>query len=144
VHHQDVYPVRGEDRWVAITLRDAAQEQRLMQLAAGQPLATWTSGMDGAELVDLLQAEGIAAGEAQDIEDLARDPTLQSRGALVELPHPHLGAFGHVRTPIDFSREGAAPYRAPMLGEHGREVALSIAGLDESQYAALVASGVLK
>lgn len=144
VHHQDVYPVRGEDRWVAITLRDAAQYQTLRQLADGREPAAWTATQDGAALVDTLQSLGIAAGEVQDIEDLQNDETLRARGALVELPHPWLGAFGHVRTPISFSGEQVAPYRAPMLGEHGREVALSIAGLDESGYAALVASGVLK
>jgi len=145
VHHQDVYPVRGEDRWVAISLQDAAQERALHALCGGQPLAQWTAGRDGAELVRELQAIGIAAGELQDIEDLVEhDSALRARGALVQLPHPHLDPFGHVRTPITFSREQASPYRAPMLGEHGREVAMSIAGLDEARYLALVTAGVLK
>jgi crotonobetainyl-CoA:carnitine CoA-transferase CaiB-like acyl-CoA transferase len=144
VYHQDVYPTRGEDRWIAITLQDAAQAQRLHELAGGVAIEQWTRGHDAAELASLLQAEGIAAGEAQDIEDLAGDPALLARGALVELPHPHLGAFGHVRTPITLSLEPGVPYRAPGLGEHGREVALSIAGLDESRYAAVVAAGALK
>ncbi len=144
VHHQEVYPARGEDRWVAIMLRDAAQAQRLDQLAGGQPVAQWTRGQDAAELAAKLQAEGIAAGVVQDIEELWQDVALRARGALVELPHPHLGPFGHVRTPISLSREPAVPYRAPKLGEHGREVALSIANLDESQYAAVVAAGALK
>jgi crotonobetainyl-CoA:carnitine CoA-transferase CaiB-like acyl-CoA transferase len=144
VHHQDVYPTRGEDRWVAITLQDASQDERLRQLAGGRPLQQWTREQDAATLAATLQAEGIAAGEVQDIEDLSQDPALEARGALVELPHPHLGPFGHVRTPISLSRDPGVPYRAPGLGEHGREVALSIAGLDETQYAALVAAGALK
>ena len=144
VHHQDVYPVRGEDRWVAITLRDAAQMHALQRLAGEQPLPAWTATRDGRELVEQLQALGIAAGEVQDIEDLAGDAMLRERGALVDLPHPWLGVFGHMRTPVSFSAQPVTAYRAPMLGEHNQEVAVSIAGLDESAYAALVASGVLK
>jgi crotonobetainyl-CoA:carnitine CoA-transferase CaiB-like acyl-CoA transferase len=144
VYHQDVYPARGEDRWVAITLQDAAQAGRLAQLSGGKPLHEWTSGQQDIELVERLQAEGIAAGVVQDIEDMMADPVLQARGALVELPHPYLGPFGHMRTPISLSLDAGEPYRAPKLGEHGREVALSIAGLDEERYAALVAAGALK
>lgn len=144
VYQQDVYPARGEDRWIAITLQDAAQEARLRELAGGLPIEQWTRNHDAADLAETLQAEGIAAGAVQDIEDLFQDPALKARAALVELPHPHLGPFGHVRTPVTLSRDQGTPYRAPKMGEHGREVALSIAGLDESQYAALVAAGALK
>src|SRR5690606_34300122 len=136
VHDQQVYPARGEDRWIAITLHNGAQAHRLQQLAGGRPVEQWTREHDAADLAARLQAEGIAAGDVQDIEDLSQDPVLRARGALVELPHPHLGPFGHVRTPISLSLEPGVPYRAPQLGEHGREVALSIAGLDETQYAA--------
>lgn len=144
VYHQDVYPVRGADRWLAITLRNEAEQKRLAQLAGGRPLHEWTREHDGLELAQRLQAEGIAAGVVQDIEDMMQDPALKARGALVELPHPHLGPFGHVRTPITLSREPGMPYRAPKLGEHGREVALSVAGLDEQRYAGLVSAGALK
>jgi crotonobetainyl-CoA:carnitine CoA-transferase CaiB-like acyl-CoA transferase len=145
VYRQDVFPVQGEDRWVAITLADAAQEALLMERAGGDAIATWTARFEGPALVKLLQGLGIAAGEVQDIEDLLEhDTTLRERGALAMLDHPHLGAFGHVRTPISFSLERIQPYRAPMMGEHGREVALSIARLDEAQFAALQEAGVFK
>ena len=37
----------------------------------------------------------------------------QARRSLVPLEHPLLGAFGHMRTPIDFSRSRPQPFRAP-------------------------------
>ncbi|MDX1562732.1 MAG: CoA transferase, partial [Gammaproteobacteria bacterium] len=98
-----------------------------------------------AALVALLQQQGIAAGIVQDIEDLVeRDPGLRARGALVDLPHAKLGSFGHVRTPLTFSLNVATPYRAPALGEHTREIALSAAGLDAERLAELEAEGVLQ
>lgn len=145
VLEQDVYPARGDDRWVAICAFDATDQARLRALAGGRPLAEWTRERDDHELVAELQQMGIAAGVVQDIEDLVdKDETLRARGALVELPHGKLGAFGHVRTPIDFSVDRVAPFKAPAIGEHTREIALDVAGLSAERYAALEAQGALK
>jgi crotonobetainyl-CoA:carnitine CoA-transferase CaiB-like acyl-CoA transferase len=145
VLQQDVYPARGEDRWVAISVFDEAQRARLDALAGGRPLAEWTRDQDERELVERLQAAGIAAGVLQDIEDLMEhDAPLRARGALVELPHPKLGPFGHVRTPISFSRDRQQPYRAPGMGEHNAEIIRGTAGLDAQRLAELESAGVLK
>jgi crotonobetainyl-CoA:carnitine CoA-transferase CaiB-like acyl-CoA transferase len=145
VLEQDVYPARGEDRWVAISVFDAAEQARLHALTGGVPLAEWTRERDDYELVAELQRQGIAAGVVQDIEDLVeQDAALRARGALVDLPHPKLGAFGHVRTPISFSAAAVAPFRAPAIGEHSREIALDLAGISPERYAELIAEGVFK
>ena len=61
-----------------------------------------------------LQELGIAAGVVQDMQDLfERDPQIQARHSLVPLVHPILGAFGHVRTPIDFSRSRPRLFARP-------------------------------
>jgi crotonobetainyl-CoA:carnitine CoA-transferase CaiB-like acyl-CoA transferase len=145
VQQQDVYPARGEDCWVAISLFDDEDARRLAALTGGRPVAEWTRAHEAPELVALLQQAGIAAGVAQDIEDLMEhDPALAARGALIELPHPKLGAFGHVRTPISFSIDRCVPFRAPAIGEHNREIALGEAGLTPERLAQLDAAGVLK
>src|SRR5690606_27902243 len=145
VRLQDVYPARGEDRWVAISAFDDADVERLERLTGGQPIADWTRERDEVELVELLQREGIAAGALQDIEDLIeRDATLRRRGALIDLPHPKLARFGHVRTPIAFSRDAVTPYRAPAIGEHSREIARTLAGVEAARLAELEAAGVLE
>ena len=144
VLHQDVYPARGEDRWVAISLYTPEEQAKLAALAGGKPLAQWTAQHEDHALVELLQAEGIAAGVVQDIEDLLEhDVPLASRGALVNLPHAKLGVFGHVRTPSAFSVDHVHPYRAPSMGEHGTEIA-RLAGLDAGRIAELAAAGVLQ
>ncbi|MGD8809359.1 MAG: CoA transferase [Gammaproteobacteria bacterium] len=143
VFDQDLYPTSGEDRWVAITLFDESDRRRLDELAGGRPIADWSREQDDHELVALLQREGIAAGVVQDIEDLIeKDLPLMQRGALVDLPHPKLGSFGHVRTPIDFSGETIAAYRAPGIGEHSREVAMDAAHLDAGRIDELETEGV--
>lgn len=143
-YRQEVWPCAGEDRWIAVTVPDAAAWQRLCSLAGSEDIGAWTRQLDERELMQALQDLGIAAGVVQDIEDLIeRDALLQARGALVTLEHPVLGPFGHVRTPLAFSQASCAPFRAPAMGEHNREVA-SLAGIDETRYAALEALGVFK
>jgi len=142
---QDVYPAQGKDRWVAISLSDQAQQLQLRKLAGERPIADWTSEQDERQLAAQLQGAGIAAGAAQDIEDLMEDDgPLRARGALVTLPHPKLGAFGHVRTPVEFSLDKARPYRAPAMGEHNAQIICEVAGLDAKRYAELDSAGVLK
>jgi crotonobetainyl-CoA:carnitine CoA-transferase CaiB-like acyl-CoA transferase len=145
VLHQDVYPARGDDRWVAISAFDEADLARLRELAGNRPIADWTREREDLDIVATLQREGIAAGVVQDIEDLMeRDPSLRERGTLVDLPHPKLGSFGHMRTPITFSADPAAPYRAPALGEHTHRIALELAGVSAERLAALERLGVLQ
>jgi crotonobetainyl-CoA:carnitine CoA-transferase CaiB-like acyl-CoA transferase len=154
VFHQDVYPTLGEDRWIAITCHSAAQWTRLCQLAnlratepgkATNALRQWTGAQHERELAEHLQAAGIAAAPVQDIEDLIEhDPQLASRGALLTLDHAVLGAFGHMRTPLTFSRSRIEPFRAPSLGEHSREIATTLCGLSAERIAALEALGVFQ
>jgi crotonobetainyl-CoA:carnitine CoA-transferase CaiB-like acyl-CoA transferase len=153
--HQGVYPTKGEDRWVAITLHSRLEWLRLCQIAgidhALAPeqrtgaVSRWTRERYDFDIAKTLQSVGVAAGALQDIEDLVdRDPQLAARGALLVLDHPLLGPFGHVRTPVSFSRSTIAPFRAPRLGEHSREVAGELAGLPQNRIDELETMGVFR
>jgi crotonobetainyl-CoA:carnitine CoA-transferase CaiB-like acyl-CoA transferase len=145
IDFQDVFPAKGEDRWVAISLPEPSDRDRLEAIIGGGDIGTWTAACDAHEAAAVLQGAGIAAAALQDIENLIdHDPALAARGALVTLDHPALGPFGHVRTPITFSGETIAPYRAPAIGEHNEEVARDIAGLDPDRIRTLAENGVFK
>ena len=60
------------------------------------------------------------------------------------LDHPLLGPFGHMATPIGFSRDRFAPFRAPRMGEHAHDIARDLCGLSAARIAELDASGVFK
>ncbi len=61
----------------------------------------------------------------------------------VTLDHPLLGAFGHVRTPVTFSRSAVSPYRAPRHGRtRSRRSRASSRGLSAQRIAELEAAGV--
>jgi len=141
---QDVFPASGDDRWVAISLFSAEDRTRLIAIT-GDDIAAWTSLRQDHAIAAELQAAGIAAGVVQDCEDMIDgDPQLIGRGALITLDHPHLGPFGHIATPIRFSRDAFQPFRAPGMGEHCRDIAREICGLSDARIAELEALGVFK
>jgi crotonobetainyl-CoA:carnitine CoA-transferase CaiB-like acyl-CoA transferase len=154
VFHQGVYATQGEERWAAVTFDSAAQWQAF---AAAQgleapdartrdaALARWFAARRDFDAVDYLQQSGIAAGVLQDVADLLeRDPLTEVRQALVPLVHPMLGTFGHMRTPIDFSRSRPRPFRAPSMGEHNRQIAAALCGLSATRIDELEQQGVFK
>ena len=144
VFFQDVFPALGEDRWVAISLFSAEVRARL-EAITGPDIAAWTAMREDHAAAAELQAAGIACGVVQDAEDMIEhDPQLAGRGALAELPHPLLGPFGHIATPLRFSRDGFHPYRAPGMGEHSSEVASTICGLSPTRIAELESAGVFQ
>jgi crotonobetainyl-CoA:carnitine CoA-transferase CaiB-like acyl-CoA transferase len=158
VWHQGVYPTRGVDRWIAISLFDRTDYTRLTQAtgqslpepnderaAFDQQLSSYTREHDDYALMQRLQAAGIAAGVVQDIEDLqGRDAGLRARPAWVTLEHAVLGLFEHQTSPQHLTRTPAQSAPAPRLGEHNRWVCKDLLGLDDAAYEALVLAGVFR
>jgi crotonobetainyl-CoA:carnitine CoA-transferase CaiB-like acyl-CoA transferase len=141
---QAVLAARGEDRWVAVSLFDATDRARF-EAVAGEDPAAWCAAREDHAIAAELQAAGIAAGVLQDAEDMIeRDPQLAARGALVELDHPLLGPFGHMATPLHFSRDRTAPFRAPRMGEHSAAIAEGLCGLSPARIAELTQEGVFQ
>jgi crotonobetainyl-CoA:carnitine CoA-transferase CaiB-like acyl-CoA transferase len=155
IFHQGVYPASGDDRWVAISLATEATWQRLRELAVlpqtddaatrDAVIADWTRDKSDTSIVAQLQQAGIAAGVVQDIEDvLETDPQIAARSPLTPIDHPLLGKFGHIRTPMRFSRTEIEMFRAPGIGEHSRRIARDLAGLAESRIDELESLGVFR
>lgn len=161
-----VFPCVGEDRWLAIACEsdrewqllchamnrsELANDARFATLAERKrnedaledEIAAWTQRADAYELMRTLQAAGVAAGVVQNAGDLLeRDPQLQARGFLSEQAHPELGVFGHQTPPYKLSATPGQVRRAPLLGEHTREVCLQDLNFTAEQFDAMSAAGV--
>ncbi|HEX4162751.1 MAG TPA: CoA transferase [Acidimicrobiales bacterium] len=75
------------------------------------------------------------------IDDVVADEQFHAAHAVVDVPDEQ-GTLPMLATPVDFDGRPPAPrWRAPLLGEHTREV-LREMGLDEDATASLVADGV--
>ena len=137
------YRCRGEDRWVAISVF-TDEEWRAFVEALGNPqwaddprfgtdaaryrnadaldafVESWTSQHTAADVMERLQAAGVAAGVVQTGADLARDPQLKARGFFRRVPD-HRGEYRTIESaPYKLSRtpgrvaRGAPDFAADM------------------------------
>jgi formyl-CoA transferase len=89
---------------------------RIEQITATEPRAHW--------LATFTQA-GIPCGPINNYAETFADPQILAREMLVEVDHPALGRLKMPGSPIKMSETPPTPRRrAPMLGEHTREVLL--------------------
>ena len=86
--------------------------------------------------LDLFEREGIPCGPVNDYAQVFNDPQVRARGMVVDVEHPVLGPMKTLGSPIKMSETPPdATRRAPLLGEHTREVLLE-AGCTEEEIAA--------
>lgn len=162
-----VYPVQGNDRWIAIAVFDDA-EWSALKAVMGRPdwaevaefaalatrvacqdaldrhLAGWTRTLEPYAAVQALQAAGVRAAVVQNAEDLNEfDPQLAARSLFFTLDHPVIGPARFEGSPMLFSGMQQVNWRSgPLLGEDTHYVLAEILGMDEAQIAALAAEGV--
>ncbi len=163
-----VYQCAGEERWCVVTCRNDADWAGLRKAlgdpdwAAGPELASaegrhlhhdeidrhlgeWTAARPDREVMETLQAHGVPAGMMSYASDLPGDPHMRARGYLAGLDQPGVGPM-IVEGPAFRCDSMAGPRitPAPWLGEHTREVAGEVLGLEPSRVEELIAAGVLE
>jgi crotonobetainyl-CoA:carnitine CoA-transferase CaiB-like acyl-CoA transferase len=160
-----VYPVRGEDRWIAIAAEgdeqwtalcrvldwtpagedfDTAAARRARAELLDEALARRTARWRGPELEAGLQAAGVPAALVLNGEDVARDPQLAARGHFLEIPHPDGGTTAIEGARALLSESPAIPGRkVPTLGRDNDRILREILRYDDARIAALVIAGAL-
>jgi benzylsuccinate CoA-transferase BbsF subunit len=163
-----VFGCAGDDVWCAIEIENDAGWQALADVL-GRPqwmtdpgLATMagrSANLDAIEdklaqetrrfaadaLVLALQARGVASAVVETSRDVMEDAQLNARGYWRGIDHAEMGRIT-VNVPPFFStdegrrREPAPP---PLLGEHTREIAVSLLGLSDSECTRLINEQVL-
>jgi crotonobetainyl-CoA:carnitine CoA-transferase CaiB-like acyl-CoA transferase len=161
-----VYPARGTDAWVALSVTDETAWKGLCRLAglaglADDPrfdtpsgrlshqddlddvIADWTGRRTPWEAATELQAVGVASSAVSDNWDALGDEQLQSRGFFRVLPRARFDrdfSYGQAMvlsgTPARFERS------APAFGEDTREVLRDLVGLDDQAIQGALDRGV--
>lgn len=163
-----VYPCAGKDQWCVISVEEQEEWKRFCTVA-GHPewecderfstplsrerhrsaldeaVATWTRALTGPEVMERLQAVGIAAAHVQDVEDqILRDPQYRERGFFVELDEPEMGP---ILTEYPAARLSETPAQvrtpAPLMGEHTDQIMREVLHLSDAEIEALKTEGVL-
>ena len=126
---QGVYPARGDDHWVALSVRDDAEWESLCQLmnAPGRDrnadpadpdhldrlIAAWTSTRAVQDVVGQLVAVGIPAAEVVVPGEVADNPQLRARGFFEPLQHPVVGNYEIPSLPFRIEGGRSRWYRTP-------------------------------
>lgn len=122
------------------TIRDRNQNgDALWEIISG-----WTRQRTKWEAMEHLAAAGVPCSAVYDSDDIFRDEHLQARGMIRTLEHPVVGEFQLLGPPIHLSEPQAELRRAPLLGEHTREVLEGELGLAPAELAELARRGVIE
>jgi crotonobetainyl-CoA:carnitine CoA-transferase CaiB-like acyl-CoA transferase len=160
-----VYPVLGEDRWIAIAVATDAQWAALCgvlgwtskadglegaaarRARAGfldERLAKECSRRAGPELEARLLAAGVPAALVLDGADVARDAQLAARGHFLTIPHPEGGTTTIEGPRTLLSESPARPGReVPTLGRDNDRILREILRYDDARCTELVIAGAL-
>jgi formyl-CoA transferase len=112
----------------------AALVERIEAVTTREPRLTWLDRFDAAR---------IPCGPINTYAETFADPQVRARGMILDVDHPTLGPLRTLGSPIKMSATPpVAGRRAPLLGEHTREV-LEQAGCSESEIRAVLIEGAL-
>jgi len=117
-------------------MRNAGPEMR-------EAIEAWTRERTKFEVMETLGAAGVPTGPVLDSGEIYANEHLRERGMLIEIEHPERGPMTLLGCPIRLSESPAVHQRAPLLGEHTRDVLTAELGLSAAQLEALAAAGVI-
>jgi crotonobetainyl-CoA:carnitine CoA-transferase CaiB-like acyl-CoA transferase len=162
------YPCSGVEQWITITIRDDADWQKL-RVAMGDPdwaanesllslkgrvaahdeiderLREWTSSQSTQALVATLQMFKIPAAPMFAAREQMSDPHFQARGYGRWLDQQGLGWIAFEGPAFQASgMEDVAIWQAPLVGEHTRQIARELLGLDSSEVERKISEGILE
>ncbi len=160
-----VYPAAGEDKWLSIAVDSDAEWRALIQAmgtgndarfatAAGRHanraeldtiVATWTRTVAADDAAEMLQAAGIPAHASWTSRDIADDPHLRERHAIVGVREPDGKERAAVGVPMRLSKgpEIGIDRGTPKLGEHEDYVYGELLGMSSAERATLQDEGVI-
>jgi crotonobetainyl-CoA:carnitine CoA-transferase CaiB-like acyl-CoA transferase len=162
-----VYPVTGNDRWIAIAAATEGQWQALARCAGlddllhrgivdlaarraaedeiDQRLADWTCAQDGGTLERELQRLGVPAHRVLDTHDLYEDAQLAHRQHFIPVEHRHFRPAVVESSRLELSRTPAIrPRQAPWFGIDNHRVLAELLDYDAARIEALDSAGILR
>jgi crotonobetainyl-CoA:carnitine CoA-transferase CaiB-like acyl-CoA transferase len=163
-----VYPAAGEDRWLSIAVATDAEWQAMVEVM-GKPelgadprfaaavhrhanrvtlneiVSRWTASLDANAAAEKLQAAGIAAHASWTTPEIAADPHLHARRAIVDVAEPDGKIRAAVGVPMRLSKgtDIGIHRGTPKLGEHEDHVYGELLSLSRAERQALEEAEVI-
>ncbi len=151
----NVYRCKGDDKWISIAVADEEEWQALCGVM-GNPewtkdpayadtygrwqnrrnidheIEAWTREYTHYELMERLQASGVAAMPSFDAEEILSDPHTEARHLFTEVDHPKIGKQVVMNPAWKFSETPARLHKAgPLMGENNDEIFGELLGMSQ-------------
>ena len=164
---QGLYPCRGNDQWLALSIATDVQWESLKRVL-GEPLwaadptlntlagrtaahdhidaelKRWAADRDLTTIVEQLVNAGVPAAPVVDPRTTSEHPQMRARGFFETCTHPVVGTHPIPTLPFRFAGvDHWLRNPAPTLGQHNHEILGTLLGLSAEQIAALEAEEVI-
>ena len=160
-----VYECRGEENWCAIAVFSDKEWESFCRVI-GNPSWTedrkfstqadragnaddldklvevWTRCHSPLDVMNMMQAAGVAAGMVKNNKDIHEDPQLKHRGHFWVLDHPEMGKCTYDGPPFRLSKTPAHLHSpGPCLGQDNYHVYTEILGMSDEEFVELMDDG---
>lgn len=120
-----------------------SNERKKHELELEAIVEQWTLSLPSEKLIELLEAGGVPCAPIKTINQVRNDPHVKARNSLWELDYPGLGKYPVPGLAPRFSTIEVQKNRAPLLGEHNREIFGEMLGYTAEQLEQLQRSHVI-
>ncbi len=113
---------------------DTASNRKKYEEELEKIVQTWAIQYDSKELIELLDENGIPCSPVQTLSQVLNDPHVAARNSIIEFEYPGVGNYPVVAFTPKFSTMAVPVKRAPLLGEHNKEVYVNGLGYTETEF----------
>lgn len=151
VQFQNQFPGKWEAMCQMMDRADLAGNPRFATPAArvanadelGAIIRGWLATRTRAEIFALAGEYRLIFSTVPSLDEVLHSAYMQARDYFVRIAHPVLGERTYPGAPYRFGNEGWHPGRAPLLGEHNREVFIDRLGLRAETLGAYGDAGII-
>lgn len=109
----------------------------------GLEISRWTTSRTREDIFTRCQENRVPMGKVNRIDEIAAMEQVKERGFLEEIDHPIAGRRRFPGGPAKFSGQWPPPRRAPLLGEHTKDILAAELGYTTAELATLAEMGAV-
>lgn len=112
---------------------DTASNRKKHEEELEDIVQAWAIQYDSKGLIALLDERGIPCSPVQTLSQVLNDPHVAARNSMIEFEYPGVGNYPVAAFAPKFSTMTVPVQRAPLLGEHNKEVYVNWLGYKETE-----------
>jgi len=134
----------NKPEWLEDTRFSTRADRQANNDALEDELTEWFSERNTRDAAEHLSAHSVPCAPVNTVEQAAKEPLLQEREMMMEIPDPVAGTMWVTGKSIKFGRTPMVVNPTPLIGEHTRELLSDVLGYDDEKIGSLQDSQVIK